>query len=76
MSIDEIIESYEMRACLEEKMGDISNAEEHKQVAEWLRELKRYRDIISYEIEMTDQNNKTERVYVECLKDIYSTLPA
>ena len=44
MTIDEIIESNEMRACLEEKMGDISNAEEHKQVAEWLRELKSYRE--------------------------------
>ena len=44
MSIDEIIKSNEMRACLEEKMGDISNAEEHKQVAEWLRELQDYRE--------------------------------
>lgn len=45
MTLEETIATYKMRASLEEAMGDISNAEEHKQVAEWLRELKKWRKV-------------------------------
>lgn len=45
MRLEETISIYEMRVSLEETIGDISNAEEHKQVAEWLRELKAYKKV-------------------------------